>query len=340
MTYQPSASSNLYPSDLSASGISGYLQLAKPPLILASEVDLPQTVVDTDGEVLMQTWISAALGLAEIAAGTWSFYVFGYVDTVDGASEIVIRVYSRNAVGTETELFDVTTGSITAVAAGYTISSSQGVLSLAAVTDRLVVKFFAKTSSTTTRTVHLCYLGEVRQTRMSLPVELAIVPGGDMLASLYDTDQDGQISSGGGGSSSSVGSMVYNNANISIPNNTATALTFNSEVWDTDNCHSTVSNTSRLTCNTAGVYMVVGHAWFAANGTGTRSLQIYKNGVAVANVRIENPTAGGSTLMMISKIIDLAVNDYVEFYVLQSSGGNLNVSYSSGLSPYFAMQKF
>ncbi len=199
MSYTPAGSPNLFFSGLAVSGISGYKQLAKPPMTAAAEVELTQAVVDTDGEVLMEEWVSPALGLAEIAAGTWSFLVYGNVDTVDGASEIVMRVYSRNAAGSETELFDVTTGDLTGSPAAYAVTSSQAVLALSALTDRLVVKFFAKTTSTGTRTVHLYYLGEARQSRMSLPVELAIVPGGDMLASLYDADQDGQIGGSGGG---------------------------------------------------------------------------------------------------------------------------------------------
>jgi hypothetical protein len=199
MTYHPIVSANLYPGALDASGIVGYKQLIKPPMTVATEVDLTEDVVDTDGEVLMQAFVSPALGIDEIAAGDWVFRVYGYVDTVDGDSEIVIRVYKRDAAGSETELFDTTTGALTVSAAGYTITESESAFSLSAATDRLVVKFFAKTSSTGTRTVHLFYMGAARQTRLSMPSEITVVPGGDMLSSLYDSDQDGQISGGGSG---------------------------------------------------------------------------------------------------------------------------------------------
>jgi hypothetical protein len=198
MTYQPAGSRNLFLSGLTASGISGYKQLTKPPMAAAAEVELTQAVIDTGGEVLMDDWVSPALGLSEIAAGSWTFELFGSVDTVDGVSEVIARVYARSAAGSETELFHVTTGSLTAASAGYLVTSSQGVLSLGALTDRLVVKIYAKTTSTGSRTVHFYYLGAARQSRLSLPVELAIVPGGDMLAALYDTDLDGQISGGSG----------------------------------------------------------------------------------------------------------------------------------------------
>jgi hypothetical protein len=199
MTYQPKSSANLYPGGLDASGISGYKQLIKPPLTAATEVDLTEDVINTDGEVLMQAFVSPALGIDEIAAGDWVFRVFGYVDIVDGDSEIVIRVYKRDAAGSETDLFDTTTGALTTSAAGYTVTESESAFLLSAATDRLVVKFFAKTSSTGTRTIHLFYMGAARQTRLSMPSEITVVPGGDMLSSLYDSDQDGQISGGGSG---------------------------------------------------------------------------------------------------------------------------------------------
>lgn len=725
MTYHPIVSANLYPGALDASGISGYKQLIKPPLTAATEVDLTEDVINTDGEVLMQAFVSPALGIDEIAAGDWVFRVFGYVDIVDGDSEIVIRVYKRDAAGSETELFDTTTGALTTSAAGYTVTESESAFLLSAATDRLVVKFFAKTSSTGTRTIHLFYMGAAHQTRLSLPVGLPIVPGGDMLASLYDNDLDGVISGGGGstyvhpfdpdpkenialatstvtivddskhngfpvllklatgnlavfykqatshdydadsvvlmrtstdnggtwsaastvatddtydvqvgggvvlstgrvvlalclnsispaepiadstrivysddncaswsspysvdsdfsdwdhmtggnivelddgtlrmvifgadsgdsyqsaqiytsddegetwgdavligdgetdgrkyqepnlvvlqngnllcmlrsddspitdsyfyskiseddgatwsaasqlfhatgapriiqltdgillciyrdvsdmqadyrisrdngltwedpvsfstgasdlmayasmveydpgligiawsdqdsetnadiyfkraylvietgqfqsnvptgtpplvvasstvvsnlnadtldglhasdisaGATAYTGAKVYNSANITLANDTATALTFNSESWDTDNCHSTTSNTSRLTAKTAGKYQVTGLVWFGWNATGQRSLYVYKNGTVHGQVSENHNTASASTMLNITIEIELAVDDYVELYAYQNSGGNLDVRYLSERTPYFMMHK-
>lgn len=724
MTYLPPSSANLYPSGLSVSGISGYLQLAKPPLDVSAEVDLTQEVVDSSGEVLMKAFVSSALGLLAIAAGTWAFSVYGHVDTVDGTSEIVVRVYKRDVSGTETELFNTTTGALTASAAKYTLNESESAHSLGAITDRLVVKFYAKTSSASTRTVHLFYMGATHQTRLSLPVGLPVVPGGDMLASLYDSDLDGVISGstgtvaggfdtsprdnlalatstvtivddskhngfpvllklatgnlavfykqatshdydadsvvlmrtstdngatwsaastvatddtydvqvGGGvvlstgrvvlalclnsispaepmgdstriiysddncaswsspytvdtdfsdwdhmtggnivelddgtlrmvifgadsgdsyqsaqiyasddegetwgdavligdgetdgrkyqepnlvllqngqlmvllrsdqttladsrfytsysdddgatwsaktevfaatgapriiqlsdgilmciyrdvsdkqadyrisrdngetwedpvsfstgasdlmayasmaeydpgvigiawsdqdsetnadiyfkraylvletgqlqsnvptgtpplvvasttvvtnlnadtldglhasdisaGATAYTGAKVYNSANITLANDTATALTFNSESWDTDNCHSTTSNTSRLTAKTAGKYQVTGLVWFAWNATGQRSLYVYKNGTVHGQVSENYNTASASTMLNITIEIELAVDDYVELYAYQNSGGNLDVRYLSERTPYFMMHK-
>src|SRR4051794_16526480 len=53
---------------------------------------------------------------------------------------------------------------------------------------------------------------------------------------------------------------VYNDAAQSIPDGALTALTFNTEHFDTDSIHSTSSNTSRLTCQTAGIYVITASA--------------------------------------------------------------------------------
>ena len=49
---------------------------------------------------------------------------------------------------------------------------------------------------------------------------------------------------------------VYNSANISVNDATVTALTFDSERFDTDTMHSTSSNTGRITATSAGKYIL------------------------------------------------------------------------------------
>ena len=63
---------------------------------------------------------------------------------------------------------------------------------------------------------------------------------------------------------------VYNSGNISINDSAWTALTFDSERTDTEDEHSTVANTNRLTANQPGVRVISGHIEWAANATGRR----------------------------------------------------------------------
>lgn len=135
-----------------------------------------------------------------------------------------------------------------------------------------------------------------------------------------------------------IGARVYNNAALTIPDATWTALTFNSERFDTDGIHSTTTNTGRLTCQTAGVYAVVAHVQFAANVTGIRMVQIQRNGTRVA-LDTRNAVANASypTTVSLSTCVALTAGQYLEVLVLQNRGGNLNVDASAESTPEFAM---
>jgi hypothetical protein len=130
---------------------------------------------------------------------------------------------------------------------------------------------------------------------------------------------------------------VYNSANISVANSTNTALTFNSERYDTGATHSTSSNTSRLTVPSGGggVYHIGGCAVFASNATGVRALWIQVNGATrIAQVAVPASSATDQG-MHVSCDYLLAAGDYVELACIQTSGGALNVTASANYSPEF-----
>ncbi len=136
---------------------------------------------------------------------------------------------------------------------------------------------------------------------------------------------------------------VYNNAAISITNATETALTFNSERYDTDGIHDTGINTGRLTCQTAGKYHIYANLQFAQNTTGVRYAYLRLNGttkIAVqrmpndAGVAINGVNAGS---FCISTTYQLAAADYVEVVVYQNSTVALNVESDGNWSPEFGM---
>jgi hypothetical protein len=129
---------------------------------------------------------------------------------------------------------------------------------------------------------------------------------------------------------------VYNNANISISNTTLTAVTFNSEFFDTDNMHSTSVNTGRLTVASPGKYWFQGSAEFAANATGIRGLEIRLNGATTVSKVYQNATSTGTTNQNVSVMHDMAVNDYMELLVYQSSTASLNLNYTTPYSPTFS----
>lgn len=131
---------------------------------------------------------------------------------------------------------------------------------------------------------------------------------------------------------------VYNSTAFSVANTTFTAITFNSERYDIGACHSTSSNTSRLTVPSGGggVYIIGGCASFAANATGIRQLSIRVNGTTdIWAVSDTSVTASGAANLALTTDYRLAAGDYVELVAYQSSGGNLNVSNAGSYSPEF-----
>ncbi|MCL5291272.1 MAG: hypothetical protein M1548_01915 [Actinobacteria bacterium] len=134
---------------------------------------------------------------------------------------------------------------------------------------------------------------------------------------------------------------AYHNTNQSIPNGVTTVLAFNSERFDTDNIHDLITNNSRLTCRTAGRYLIVGNCAFEFNPTGSRLVEIIKNG-SFYSAQLSNnavTTAGWGTNLSISVIEDMNVNDYVELRVLQTSGVAVNILSLANFTPEFMMIK-
>jgi hypothetical protein len=134
---------------------------------------------------------------------------------------------------------------------------------------------------------------------------------------------------------------VYHNATQSLTSGTETALAFNTEIQDqagnaADTMHDNVTNNSRLTCRYAGIYHVTGNIQFAGNATGSRILFLRVNGTASqyhAYVAIPASTTVPQVLH-VSCDISLAVNDYVQLFAQQDSGGALNVNAGTALAPF------
>jgi hypothetical protein len=114
-------------------------------------------------------------------------------------------------------------------------------------------------------------------------------------------------------------------ANQSLTSAALTAITWDTESFDTDSLHSTVSNTSRLTASVTGKWLVVACAEFAASGTGSRLLFIQKNGANGYNHQLVPADGTNTTRVTVTDIVDLAAGDYVEAIAYQNSGGALNV---------------
>ncbi|MGV9427049.1 hypothetical protein ACWDO7_22535 [Streptomyces sp. NPDC003656] len=120
----------------------------------------------------------------------------------------------------------------------------------------------------------------------------------------------------------------YQTSVQSLSDNTWTPLNFDSETFDSDNGHSTSSNTSRYVVQVAGTYAVLGAAAFAANATGNRAARINVNGNSIPGsfVKTLAATASHSSAVACGAEVSCVVGDYIEVYGLHTAGAALNTS--------------
>jgi hypothetical protein len=133
-----------------------------------------------------------------------------------------------------------------------------------------------------------------------------------------------------------VGCYLENSSNFSLPSAVNTAVTWSTEIFDTDGFHSTSSNTSRITipAGKAGKYLFT-FAGFYENGGVSNSprIRFQKNGTVFLSVQ---ESAQFQMAFVLSTIVDLAVSDYVEVYLFHNSGGSAGTLYSGVESNFTA----
>ena len=128
---------------------------------------------------------------------------------------------------------------------------------------------------------------------------------------------------------------VYHSIIQSILDNTATALAFDSTVFDTDGMHDTITNNSRITIQSPGYYLIGANIVFAVSSVGFRDLRIRLNGsINIANTKVVPPSTA-ATQMNINTLFKLNQGDYLEVQVQQNSGAALDMLRIASTSPEF-----
>jgi len=135
------------------------------------------------------------------------------------------------------------------------------------------------------------------------------------------------------------GARVRHDTGQNVPTTTATILAFNTEIYDTDTIHDNVTNNSRLTCKTAGKYIIAGNIFFDPNATGRRQVGIRLNGTTYIAIIIQNATLTGGHGLSLSTIWSLNINEFVELVPWQDSGDTLEIKSYGYYSPEFMMQR-
>ena len=119
------------------------------------------------------------------------------------------------------------------------------------------------------------------------------------------------------------------NSPQTIPTSVWTALSFpvvtsnKGGVWS-------AGNPTRFTAPVAGVWLFNAMVGIAPNNAGTlRALQLSLNGTLISEISAYPPSiqiGGGYTPLSFSGVHAMNVNDYMEFFLFQDSGGNLVTS--------------
>jgi hypothetical protein len=162
-------------------------------------------------------------------------------------------------------------------------------------------------------------------TTASTPARLGVGTNGQVLTAASTTSTGLQWATPASGSTF-VGCKLIRTTGQTIANNTATALQFDSESYDTDAFHSNVTNNSRITIPSgkAGKYLFVGNCFIDTGATSTVGRMesvLYKNGVQDNTTFIENTTSASSyETWTIHTVLDLAVGDYVQWFVKHQAG--------------------
>jgi hypothetical protein len=115
----------------------------------------------------------------------------------------------------------------------------------------------------------------------------------------------------------------------SLGNNSWTSLLFDTTVYDNTGAHSTTSNTSRITAQTPGWYLVTGGASYLGNATGVRGVRLAKNAAPVqgSGVFLVPATTVQVTIAMPPAIVFLnGTGDYIELQGYQTSGAALGTN--------------
>jgi hypothetical protein len=166
-------------------------------------------------------------------------------------------------------------------------------------------------------------------TAADTPARLAVGTNGQVLTA-DSTAATGLAWATPGGAAFS-GTHLTKSVDQTINNNALTAITWDTETFDTNTYHSTVTNTSRITIPSgkAGYYRVTTRITFAGVTTfRSRQVRLYKNGSGFElfnQVSSGTATDGDDNSYELNTVVNLAVADYLEIYAYQLSGSSLAV---------------
>jgi len=142
------------------------------------------------------------------------------------------------------------------------------------------------------------------------------------------------------GGSTFVGCSLSKTGNQSINNLSITAITWDTELKDTNAFHDNSTNNSRITipAGKGGLYLITGQVSYAANSTGYRVGTIKKNGSDYFVFWNARATDGEWSVGSVSNIIELAATDYLEMFTYHNAGTAVNINGGNTYGANFGVQ--
>ena len=122
---------------------------------------------------------------------------------------------------------------------------------------------------------------------------------------------------------------LFNSATLT-PYTTNTAITWNSESYDTDDMHSTSANTSRITFQTAGVYLLT--ATIRTDATTITQGNIYcrpNGGATQIGQNVISPASNTAIGQVSSFMYSFAAGDYIEWISAYVGTGTASINVNS-----------
>ena len=139
-----------------------------------------------------------------------------------------------------------------------------------------------------------------------------------------------------------VGRLVWNSTDntfaVITVYNSVSDVTISANIMVSGEAYS-ISFNSRLTAKTAGKRIITAIISFDANATGIRVVRIKLNGATQIGMFYAGASPTGQTSFCVTSHWNMAVDEYVQVEVYQSSGGNLDVSADSAYGCEFMMAR-